>query len=102
MKKLSKYAFLIKHDSYSSQYYHASLKSDKFESVFFGVKNVDDAINVIRDLIKEGFELVELCGGFSEFEELKIKVLTRSIIPVGRAELKPKDVELLQKNLGKK
>ena len=101
MKKLSKYAYLIKHSSYSYNNNYTNLKSDEFSSDIIGVKDVGEAIEVINKLIDENIELVELCGGFTEEEELEIKEKINTAIPIGRAALKPGDILLLKNSLNK-
>jgi len=96
MKKLTKYAFLIKHSSYSSKIQRSQFSSDEFSSIIIGVSDIEDSLFVINGLITDGIELVELCGGFSKDEELIIKDKIRKVIPIGRAVMDAEDEILLE------
>lgn len=99
MKKLSKYAFLIKHSSYSYHNNSAMLNSNEFSSNIVGVKDAAEAIEMVNKLINDGIELIELCGGFTAEEELEIRKAMIAAVPLGRAVLNLKDEDLLKNNL---
>jgi len=91
MTTLSKYAFLVKHKSYHSDHQRSFLGTDEFATTVVGVKDVDNALEVIKDLAKEGVQLVELCGGFSKAEEDFLKNHMNEKLVIGRAIIAPED-----------
>ena len=95
MAKLSKYAFLVQHHSYNSKTQIAELKSEKFHTKIIGVSTAIEATVIILDLIKEGIQLVELCGGFSKDDKDRIKKEINYKIPIGLVNHDEDDLKLL-------
>lgn len=77
MGLLNKYAFLVKHKSYSSVDQKAFLGTDEFSTTIVGVSGVEEAVVVTSELIQQGIRLVELCGGFTEAEKDFIKAKSK-------------------------
>lgn len=100
MRQLSKYAFLVKHKSYSSDTQHAFMGSDEFTTTIVGVSNVEEAVAVTKGLMENGIQLVELCGGFTEEEKKYIKQKVKHAIPMGVVKLDSDDVKLLESAAG--
>lgn len=96
MGALKRYAFLVKHQSYSSDNQHAFLGSDEFSTTIVGVSGVEEAAVVTKELMKQGIQLVELCGGFTETEKNYIKQKVKGSIPVGIVKLDNDDLKLLE------
>lgn len=99
MSQLREYAFIVKHDSYSSINHKAELVSDVFKTKIIGVSSVKESVDVINVLIDEGIQLVELCGGFTEDEKRQIKNKIKEKLPIGLVRLDSLDVDLLDKKL---
>ncbi|UII30475.1 DUF6506 family protein [Fulvivirga ulvae] len=96
MGVLKKYAFLVKHKSYSSASQRALLSSDDFSTTIIGVSGLEEAIKVTNELLKQGIQLVELCGGFTEAEKDCLKQEINSSLPVGVVKLDKEDIQLLE------
>ena len=95
MGQISRYAFLVKHKSYSSRHQHAFMGTNEFSTNIVGVSHVEEAVAVSRELIQKGIQLVELCGGFTEEEKDYIKQKTGNNIPMGVVHLSSEDEALL-------
>ncbi len=56
-----------------------------------GVKNYDEACKVAVDLVNEGIQAIELCGGFGNVGVAKIVEAVKGKVPVGvvRFDLHP-------------
>lgn len=99
MSKLIKYAFLVKHASYSSNSQKVVLSTNEFDTTIIGVSDVKEAIAVAKKLVKKGIQLIELCGGFTKNEQNQIKDTINYVIPIGLVGLNKEDEQLLESNL---
>ena len=96
MGVLNKYAFLVKHKSYSSAGQSTFLGTDEFSTTIVGVSGLEEAVEVTNELMRQGIQLVELCGGFTESEKNHIKQIVKGRIPVGVVKLDDDDLKLLE------
>ena len=48
-----------------------------------GAKDYDDAVNIAKNLVEEGIQLIELCGGYGPVGAAKIIEAVGDKIPVG-------------------
>lgn len=96
MTSPSRYAFIVKHKSYSAQHQQATLETDEFKTVIVGVSNPQEALAIINSLISKGIQVVELCGGFTEPEKDHIKQELKHQIPLGIVKFDDKDLEMLE------
>ena len=86
-----KFAFLIMGDF--------NVESDRAEihggnAVIVGVKNIEESAVVARQLQKEGFGCIELCGAFGEKGAKKIIKATENKLPIGYITHLPEQNEL--------
>jgi len=99
MKEVTKYAYLIKHESLSPEKNGTELASKDFSAEIIGVPNVEKAISTIKFLTEQtGIQLVGLCGAFTKEETDQIRKEVPNM-PIERAELGKKNRELLRSNL---
>ncbi|ELR70648.1 Hypothetical protein C900_03629 [Fulvivirga imtechensis AK7] len=100
MTTLSRYAFIVKHKSYSSLYQRASLETDEFKTLIVGVSDTKEATEAIKQLLSEGVQVIELCGGFSEAEKDQIKQDIGGKIPLGVVKFDNEDLKKLESFTG--
>jgi len=62
--------------------HRAALSLDSIELIVVGVPNYDHAVEVSKELVKEGVKVIELCGGFGNIGVGKIAEAVRGV-PVG-------------------
>ena len=55
------------------------------------VKDRDQSIDIAKDLVKNGCQMIELCGAFGPLYVAKIKEATGYSIPVGAVMYGPED-----------
>ncbi|MBW4793244.1 DUF6506 family protein [Pseudomonas tolaasii] len=68
-----KYAFVVKAPGYSRGRQSVQMESPQFFSEFVGVADCDEAIIAIENLVLNGTQVIELCGGFSAQETTKLR-----------------------------
>ena len=76
-----KFAYLIMDKIFDSKNDKASIHNGL--SQIIGVSNIEEAIEVSKNLQKEGIDCIELCGGFREDGARKIIEATENKIAVG-------------------
>jgi len=62
--------------------HRATLSLDSMELIVVGVPNYDQAVEVSKELVKEGVKVIELCGGFGNIGVGKIAEAVKGV-PVG-------------------
>jgi glutamate 5-kinase len=95
---LTHFAFIVKGPGYFPSQHAADIASDRFTTRVVGVSNLADAVLVAQSLIASGFQLLELCGGFTEAEAADIREKTGNKIPIGLVTYsaqQSKEIELL-------
>lgn len=61
---LTKYAFLIKADGYPAIGHATTLPGDGFTTHIFAASDINALIKAANNLIEDGIQLIETCGGF--------------------------------------
>lgn len=80
---LSRFAFIVKARGYSPAEHRTTLESPFFSTLVVGVPDVGLAIDVSAQLVSEGIQLIELCGGFSKADAEAISKHIGNAIPIG-------------------
>jgi len=80
---LNKYGFIVKGPGYDPSYHHARLESPEFMTVVLGVSTSEKAISAAQELVKDGIQLIEICGGFDLETKVRIEKAIGFVIPVG-------------------
>ncbi len=58
-----------------------------------GVKQLDDAVNAAKDMVADGIQLIELCGGFSPVIVGKVIEAIDGAVPVGVVAYGPESID---------
>ena len=96
--KLKKYAFIVLAPDYKACLNNTVIESEKFRTEVVGVSSVEEAIIVAKELINQGVQLIELCGGFGESNASIVIDSVKSDVPIGFVGFTAKEqqkVELL-------
>jgi Family of unknown function (DUF6506) len=80
---LTQFAFIIKAPGYAPQSHTTQLDSPHFSTRIVGVSDASEAIAVVEQLVAQGVQLVELCGGFSAHEAASLRAHIGDVIPIG-------------------
>jgi hypothetical protein len=70
----------------------ARIQRDDFRAVMVGVAQPLQAIAVARELVAEGIELIELCGGFGPVWTAKVIEAIEGCVPVGSVGYGPESI----------
>lgn len=93
---LERFGFIVTGDNFE-QYQG----TDKFKMKVVGVKSPEEAIEVAKQMVNEGIQLIELCGGFSPVWAGKIIEAINYQIPVGVVAYGPESIDSMYKLFSK-
>lgn len=80
---LTRYGFIVKAPGYQSDTHHAVIETPQFRTQVVCVSSVAEAQHVARQMIANGIELIELCGGFGQEGMAELVAALNTEIPVG-------------------
>ncbi len=80
---LARFAMLIRGPGYDPAIHRQVLDSGAFATTVVCMATFEQALPVARELVDSGIQLIELCGGFSPEQALKISEHLGGRIPVG-------------------
>lgn len=83
MTQLTKYGYIILGDGYLPQQHNANIKSPQFSSTIICVDTIKAAINVAKEMVADGVQVIELCGGFGQSGTFEIVNAIDCKVPVG-------------------
>ena len=85
---LEKFGFIVTGDNFEQLQ-----GTDRFRMKVVGVKSPEQGIEVARQMVKEGIQLIELCGGFSPVWAGKIIEAIDYAVPVGVVAYGPESID---------
>ncbi len=81
--KVTNYGFIVKGSDYIPTQHTAIIESDNFKTTIIGVSEKSEAFAVVEKMMKDGVQVVELCGGFELSDAEQIMKTTNNKLPVG-------------------
>ena len=92
---LNRFGFIVTGPGLDPARHRQHLRSDTFEMVTVGVTSPAEALSVARELVDEGVQLIELCGGFGPVWTARVIDAIGDRIPVGCVAYGPEAVDRL-------
>jgi predicted polyphosphate/ATP-dependent NAD kinase len=92
---LRKFGFLVTGSGLNPQEHVVVMKSLAFEMTAIGVESPDQGIEVAKQMVEDGVELIELCGGFGPVWTAKILEAINGAVPVGSVGYGPEAIDQL-------
>lgn len=83
MTKLTRYGYIILGDGYDSAKHHANIVSPQFSSTIICAQSIKQAIGIAKQMVKDGVEVIELCGEFGQSGAFQIVNAIDCKVPVG-------------------
>ena len=87
---LKKFGFIVTGDNFEQEQ-----GTDKFYMKVVGVDNPEKGIEVAKSMVKDGIQLIELCGGFSPVWTGKIIEAIDYAVPVGVVAYGPESIDAM-------
>jgi len=85
---LTKFGFIVTGDKFVQ-----IQGTEKFNMKVVGVTDPKDGIEAAKQMVKEGIQLIELCGGFSPVWAGKIIEAIEYAVPVGVVAYGPESID---------
>jgi len=86
MANLKKYGFIVKGPGYRVGKDSAIIDSGLFCTTIMAVATVEDTKIAAKEMIRNGIEVIELCGGFTHKDTESIIKSINGVVPVGNVE----------------
>ena len=80
---LTQFAMIIKRLGYDPAIHRASFDLPDFSTTIVCVSSLEQAIAVAQELVQQGVQLIELCGGFTPEQTSAIHDSIERQVPVG-------------------
>jgi hypothetical protein len=89
---LTKFGFIVTSDAFVQHQGTA-----KFQMKVVGVRHPQDGIAAAREMVAEGIQLIELCGGFSPVWAGRIIEAIDYAVPVGVVAYGPESIDAMHR-----
>ncbi|WP_191115979.1 DUF6506 family protein [Vibrio alginolyticus] len=96
---IERYGFIVKAENYDFQHDSTTLNTSGFATEVVGVSSDEDAILVARKMIKNGIQVIELCGGFGLESATYISECLDTDVPTGYVTFTDEESRKLEKVL---
>jgi hypothetical protein len=93
---LTKFGFIVTGDNFVQQQ-----GTPAFSMKVVGVKQASEGIEVAKQMVAEGIQLIELCGGFSPVWAGKIIEAIDYAVPVGVVAYGPESIDSMHRLFAK-
>ncbi|MBI4236851.1 MAG: hypothetical protein HY696_00360 [Deltaproteobacteria bacterium] len=80
---LTRFAMIIKGPGYNPAVHRVSLTSPEFTTIVVCVSSFEQALPVANELLQQGVQLIELCGGFTPDQASTLRASIGQRVPVG-------------------
>lgn len=94
---LSRFGFLVTGPGLQPFMHHSVLRSAQFEVHTVGVSNPADGAAAAQLLLKEGVQLIELCGGFGPMGTARVLAAVNGAVPVGSVAYGPESIDAMHR-----
>ncbi len=89
---LTRFGFIVTGDNFTQLQ-----GTDRFKMTVVGVASPEQGIEVAKQMVKDGIQLIELCGGFSPVWAGKIIEAIGYAVPVGVVAYGPESIDAMYK-----
>jgi predicted polyphosphate/ATP-dependent NAD kinase len=92
---LHKFGFIVTGAGLDAARNRMVMSSAAFEMIAVGVSEAEQGIEVARQLVSEGVQLIELCGGFGPIWTGRIIEAVDGKVPVGSVGYGPESLDAM-------
>ncbi|MGL4287144.1 MAG: DUF6506 family protein [Phreatobacter sp.] len=93
---LRKFGFIVTGGALDPKHHRMVMASGRFEMIAVGVSQPSDGPAIARELVDDGVQLLELCGGFGPVWTARVIEAIGGSIPVGSVGYGPEAIAPMQ------
>jgi hypothetical protein len=93
---MKKFAMMLLNPLFEPEEHMALFLTGNIENYIFTVRNEKEALDKTKDLVKQGFGVLELCGAFDEKLVQEIYAASEGKLCIGHVVYPPEQEEALQ------
>ena len=90
---LDYFGFIFTGRGMQPETHRSVIAQDDFRTLIVGVSSADQGVEVAREMVADGVQLIELCGGFGPVWTGKIVDATDGAVPVGSVGYGPESID---------
>src|SRR5690349_13392604 len=90
---IKKWAYIFLSPGYDSEKHTVTLDNGQTKFIAIGLdpKDMQKSLAITKNLVEDGVQMIELCGGFGPLWVAKLKEITDYKIPIGSVMYGPED-----------
>jgi Family of unknown function (DUF6506) len=90
---LTRFGFIVTGAGLNPATHRSEMNSPAFTMIAVGVEKAEQGVAVAKQLVADGVQLIELCGGFGPLWTGKIIAAIGSAVPVGSVAYGPEAID---------
>lgn len=90
---LARFGFIVSGAQLDPTHHQMLMASPAFEMIAVGVGEPEQAVAVARQMVDDGVQLIELCGGFGPYWTAKVLDAIQHRVPVGSVSYGPESID---------
>jgi hypothetical protein len=90
---LTKFGFIVTGGELDPAKHRVTMESPSFTMVAVGVSRAEQGVAVARELVADGVQLIELCGGFGPVWTARVIEAIQGAVPVGSVGYGPEAID---------
>ncbi|MEO8602954.1 MAG: DUF6506 family protein [bacterium] len=90
---LQRFGFIVKGAGYDPAEHVVRLDSPQISTTMIGVSKPEQALPVAKQMVADGIQLIELCGGFGPLWTARVIEAIGASIPVGSVGYGPESID---------
>ena len=92
---LQKFGFIVTGPQLDPTHHRQVMQSAAFEMISVGVSSPREGVAVAQQMVVEGVQLIELCGGFGPAWTARVQEAIRHRVPVGSVSYGPETIDAM-------
>ena len=90
---LRRFGFIVKGAGYDPIRHTVTLESAEMTTIMVGVSMPEQVLPVARQMVADGIQLIELCGGFGPVWTARVIEAISGAVPVGAVAYGPESID---------
>ncbi len=90
---LQRFGFIVKGAGYEPARHTVSLASPLITTTVVGVSTPEQALPVAKQMVADGIQLIELCGGFGPIWTARVLAAIDNAVPIGSVSYGPESID---------